>query len=122
MEFENEFGAPLNISDILLQSTDAMTLAAEFKRASPSKGPINMKADILGYCSAYAAAGAKIISVLTEPKHFKGFFNSNIFDYFEQLIISGSLDDLKKVRVALTNTYGNFNRPALLRKDFIFDR
>jgi len=105
VEFENEFGAPLNISDILLQSTDAMTLAAEFKRASPSKGPINMKADILDYCSAYTTAGAKIISILTEPRHFKG-----------------SLDDLKKVRVALTNTYGNFNRPALLRKDFIFDR
>ncbi len=74
MEFENEFGAPLNISDILLQSTDAMTLAAEFKRASPSKGPINMKADILDYCSAYTTAGAKIISILTEPRHFKGFF------------------------------------------------
>ena len=49
-----------------------MAVAAEFKRASPSKGDINMNVDIVTQCLQYGQAGAAIISVLTEFQHFKG--------------------------------------------------
>lgn len=86
----------------LRSSPFSLSLAAEIKRASPSKG------DIAPYISApvqakkYALAGASVISVLTEPAWFKG-----------------SLDDMRAVRQSLE---GMPNRPAVLRKDFIFDK
>lgn len=60
-----------------------MAIAAEFKRASPSKGDIavGLKAGEQG--SLYASVGAAVLSVLTEPKWFKG-----------------SLEDMKEVRLA----------------------
>lgn len=80
-----------------------VALLAEIKRASPSKG------DLVGPNSpsspsialSYALAGASAISVLTEPKWFKG-----------------SLDDMRAVRAAVDALP---NRPAILRKDFILD-
>jgi len=84
-----------------------MTLAAEFKRASPSKGDIASHLHAGEQACVYFGAGASVISVLTEERWFKG-----------------SLEDLKEVRLATTELATNSNnsleqRPAILRKDFI---
>lgn len=83
------------------QSPFKLSLMAEIKRASPSKGVISLDTCAPARARTYALAGASVISVLTEPKWFKG-----------------TIDDLRSVRQALI---GIPNRPALLRKDFIFD-
>ncbi|KAJ8600859.1 hypothetical protein CTAYLR_008207 [Chrysophaeum taylorii] len=75
-----------------------LAIAAEFKRASPSKGPIALEADVAEVAREYAAAGAALISVLTEPEWFRG-----------------SLDDMLAARRAVEGP----DRPAILRKDFI---
>ena len=79
----------------------SMSLMAEIKRASPSKGIISLDTYAPAQAREYAKAGASVISVLTEPDWFKG-----------------SLDDLRGVRQSLE---GIKNRPAVLRKDFVFD-
>ena len=76
-------------------------LMAEIKRASPSKGDIDVGALAAAQARAYALAGAAAISVLTEPAWFKG-----------------SIDDLRAARQAVE---GMPNRPAILRKEFVFD-
>ncbi|ORY84276.1 putative anthranilate synthase multifunctional protein TrpC [Protomyces lactucae-debilis] len=76
-------------------------LMAEIKRASPSKGDIDLGANAASQALLYAQGGASVISVLTEPQWFKG-----------------SLNDLRSVRDVLQ---GMPNPPALLRKDFIID-
>ncbi|KAJ1975980.1 anthranilate synthase / indole-3-glycerol phosphate synthase [Dimargaris xerosporica] len=81
--------------------TQSLAVMAEVKRASPSKGLIQPNAVAADEGLGYAKAGAAVISVLTEPTWFKG-----------------SLDDLKQVRQIIHSLP---NRPALLRKDFIFD-
>lgn len=80
-----------------------MALLAEVKRASPSKGDIvdASSPSAPAIALSYALAGASVISVLTEPKWFKG-----------------SLDDMRAVRAAVDALP---NRPAVLRKDFILD-
>ncbi|KAI5286600.1 bifunctional tryptophan synthase trp1 [Ascosphaera aggregata] len=95
--------APPQISffDRLRQSDYPLSLMAEIKRASPSKGLIAPSACAPAQARKYAKAGASVISVLTEPEWFKG-----------------SIEDLRMVRQALE---GFPNRPAVLRKDFIFD-
>ncbi|SAM04954.1 hypothetical protein [Absidia glauca] len=77
-------------------------LMAEVKRASPSKGPIDIKANAADQALQYALAGASVISVLTEPKWFRG-----------------SLNDMRQVREAVSQLE---HRPCILRKDFIIDR
>jgi anthranilate synthase/indole-3-glycerol phosphate synthase/phosphoribosylanthranilate isomerase len=76
-------------------------IMAEIKRASPSKGEIDIEASAAVQARTYALAGAAAISVLTEPEWFKG-----------------SIDDLRVARQAVE---GMPNRPAILRKEFIFD-
>jgi indole-3-glycerol phosphate synthase/phosphoribosylanthranilate isomerase len=76
-----------------------MALAAEFKRASPSKGDIAEHLDAGEQAQKYASAGANIISVLTEPRWFKG-----------------SLEDMTQVRLQTTGQV--YPRPAVLRKEF----
>ncbi len=49
-----------------------MTLIAELKRASPSKGMINAGCDLTHQAHIYQQAGVKVISVLTEQSYFKG--------------------------------------------------
>lgn len=95
--------APPQISfpDRLRQSPYQLALMAEIKRASPSKGIISLSTCAPEQARKYAKAGASTISVLTEPEWFKG-----------------SIDDLRAVRQSLA---GMPNRPAVLRKEFIFD-
>lgn len=99
----------LNLSPPLIDFVDRLrttpetspALMAEIKRASPSKGPIALKANAAQQALTYAIAGASVVSVLTEPTWFKG-----------------SLLDMRLVRQALDALP---NRPAVLRKDFIVD-
>jgi indole-3-glycerol phosphate synthase len=74
----------------------AISIIAEFKRRSPSKGPIRADANLIEVVQSYQAGGAVGISVLTEE------------DYF-----AGSLDDLRQAKAAVDL--------PVLRKDFVFD-
>ena len=78
-----------------------LRLIAEIKRASPSRGPIAPGLDAAERARAYRDAGAAAVSVLTEPTFF-----------------GGSVADLAAAADALG---GDPGRPALLRKDFVFD-
>lgn len=91
----------ISFLDRLRLSPFKLSLMAEIKRASPSKGVISLSACAPAQARTYALAGASVISVLTEPEWFKG-----------------SIEDLRSVRQALA---GMPNRPAILRKEFIFD-
>jgi indole-3-glycerol phosphate synthase len=71
-----------------------VAVIAEVKRASPSKGAMAAIADPAALAVDYEAGGARVISVLTEPRRF-----------------GGSLEDLVAVREAV--------RVPLLRKDFV---
>lgn len=95
--------APPQISlvDRLKQSPFDVALLAEIKRGSPSKGIFALDIDAPSQARKYALAGASVISVLTEPEWFKG-----------------SVEDLRAVRQVLN---GMTNRPAVLRKEFIFE-
>lgn len=95
--------APPQISLVerLRQSPFDVALMAEIKRASPSKGIFALDIDAPTQARKYALAGASVISVLTEPEWFKG-----------------SIEDLRAVRQVLN---GMPNRPAVLRKEFIFE-
>ena len=73
-----------------------MSVIAEVKRSSPSKGDLAKIIDPAGLASKYQSAGASAISVLTEERRFKG-----------------SLSDLVKVREAV--------QIPILRKDFMID-
>jgi len=73
---------------------DGLSLIAEVKRASPSKGALADIADPASLARTYAEAGATAISVLTEQRRF-----------------GGSLDDLDAVRSAVS--------VPVLRKDFM---
>ena len=77
-----------------LARTDRLNVIAECKRRSPSRGVLRSEYDPSSIASAYAAAGAAAISVLTEPTFF-----------------DGSLEHLRAVRAAV--------QTPLLRKDFI---
>jgi indole-3-glycerol phosphate synthase len=73
-----------------------MSLIAEVKRASPSKGALASIVDPAALAEKYATAGATMISVLTERRRF-----------------GGSLDDLVAVRSRV--------EIPVLRKDFMVD-
>lgn len=79
-----------------IEGDEPLSVIAEFKKASPSRGLINAEADPAETALAYEAGGAAAVSVLTEP------------DYFH-----GSLDDLRAIRRAVSI--------PILRKDFIVD-
>lgn len=91
----------ISLTSRLKRSPYPLSLMAEIKRASPSKGIIAASTCAPGQARKYAMTGASVISVLTEPEWFKG-----------------SIDDLRSVRQSLE---GLSDRPAVLRKEFIFD-
>lgn len=86
--------APLDLAEAL--RGDGLSVIAEIKKASPSKGVIRPDFEPEAFARQYEAHGAAAISVLTDPEHFQG-----------------SLDYLEAVR-------GVSSLP-LLRKDFIID-
>ena len=103
--WKSSHGAPLNLAEVITSKQPAMCLAAEFKRASPSKGLIAAHLDSAEQGVKYSDAGAGVISVLTEERWFKG-----------------SLDDLRGIRLATqksANGGASRGRPAVLRKDFV---
>lgn len=89
------------VERITKHSKGKVALMAEIKRASPSKGAIGMSVHAPSQAKLYAEAGASTISVLTEPHWFKG-----------------TIGDLQNARLAVDKVS---NRPAILRKEFIFD-
>ncbi|EEH06500.1 anthranilate synthase multifunctional enzyme [Histoplasma capsulatum G186AR] len=91
----------ISFPDRLRQTPFSLSLMAEIKRASPSKGLISLSTCAPAQARKYAIVGASVISVLTEPEWFKG-----------------SIEDLRAVRQSLE---GLPNRPAVLRKEFIFN-
>jgi indole-3-glycerol phosphate synthase len=96
-EAESRRGERRSFLDALRRPPGAPLRAiAEVKQASPSAGTIRESYDPAGIAASYAEAGASAISVLTEPRRFRG-----------------SVDDLARVRerVAL----------PLLLKDFVVD-
>ncbi|KAE9335434.1 Tryptophan biosynthesis protein [Phytophthora fragariae] len=102
---EAVYGSALRVLDRLnapaKEGWSDIALAAEFKRASPSKGDIATELNLQEQVKSYADAGASMISVLTEPKWFKG-----------------SLEDMQAARDVVQ---GMSARPAILRKDFIIN-
>lgn len=73
---------------------DEVSVIAEVKRASPSKGALAAIADPAALAGDYEAGGARVISVLTEKRRF-----------------GGSLEDLAAVREVV--------QIPVLRKDFV---
>jgi len=55
-----------------LQGNNGISLIAEIKMASPSRGIFPVKFSITELASAYASAGASAISIVTEPRYFHG--------------------------------------------------
>jgi indole-3-glycerol phosphate synthase len=94
---------PLNFFEAL--NSPGVSLIAECKKASPSKGLLVPNYDPLGLAQIYTRAGASAISVLTDKRHFQG-----------------SLEDLRGIKEEmLEERETGFNRKIpLLRKDFIF--
>jgi indole-3-glycerol phosphate synthase len=77
-------------------SSDLVSVIAEIKRATPSKGILRRDFDPASLARAYAKGGARAISVLTDARFFQG-----------------GADDLRKAREA--------SDLPILRKDFVID-
>lgn len=78
-----------------------VSVIAEFKRASPSKGAIAAGADPDTVARAYLAGGAAAVSILTDERFFQG-----------------SLSDLRRVAAL---AHATEPPAAVLRKDFVID-
>lgn len=86
--------APAPLDGAAALRADGVSVIAEVKRSSPSKGALAAIADPAALAVDYQAGGASVISVLTEQRRF-----------------GGSLQDFQAVRAAV--------EVPLLRKDFI---
>jgi indole-3-glycerol phosphate synthase len=91
--------APVDVASALRQ--DTVTVIAEIKRASPSRGWFPVEFEPADVAREYLAGGAAMISCLTDGPFFQG-----------------SLADLDAV-VAVTGT--DAGRVGVLRKDFMID-
>jgi len=58
----------------VIENNDGLAIIAEIKRASPSKGDLNLDVDIEKQARIYENSGASAISVLTDQTFFKGSF------------------------------------------------
>ncbi len=74
---------------LALKHTNRISIIAEVKFASPSKGKIRNNASPVDIALEYQGAGADALSVLTDKKHFSGSFEtmSNIRDFVELPIL-----------------------------------
>lgn len=61
-----------SLYQIIHNAPERMHVIGEVKRASPSKGAINMEVDIVKQAKSYEEAGVSAISVLTDEVFFKG--------------------------------------------------
>jgi indole-3-glycerol phosphate synthase len=86
--------APSPYDALAALKADGVSVIAEVKRASPSRGEMAEIGDPAGLAGDYEAGGARVISVLTEQRRF-----------------GGSLEDLAAVRRAV--------QIPVLRKDFV---
>jgi len=86
--------APSPLDAMAALKAEGVSVIAEVKRASPSRGQMAAISDPAALAADYEAGGAKVISVLTESRRF-----------------GGSLDDLDAVRRAV--------QVPVLRKDFV---
>lgn len=91
----SEAAAPLDVLGVL-GARGSVSLIAEVKRRSPSKGDLAAIPDPADLAAAYEAGGASVVSVLTEHRRF-----------------GGSLADLDAVRARVS--------VPVLRKDFVVD-
>ncbi|WP_126427286.1 indole-3-glycerol phosphate synthase TrpC [Brevibacillus marinus] len=80
----------------LVESARPVSVIAEVKKASPSKGVIRADFDPLAIAGAYAAASVEAISVLTDESYFQGSLS-----YLQQI--------------------SRFAAAPVLRKDFLID-
>jgi indole-3-glycerol phosphate synthase len=88
--------APLPLDFYAALKAPGVSLIAECKKASPSKGLMVRDYNAVKLAKTYERAGAGAISVLTDGRHFQG-----------------SLEDLRDVKEAV--------KIPVLRKDFTFD-
>ncbi len=86
--------APSPLDALAALKAEGVSVIAEVKRASPSRGAMAAIDDPAALAADYEIGGARVISVLTERRRF-----------------GGSLDDLAAVRRAV--------QVPLLRKDFV---
>jgi indole-3-glycerol phosphate synthase len=86
--------APSPLDALAALKAEGVSVIAEVKRASPSRGAMAAIDDPAALAGDYEAGGARVISVLTEQRRF-----------------GGSLDDLASVRRAV--------QIPVLRKDFV---
>ncbi len=91
---------PLDLAAALARP--GVSLIAEVKRASPSKGMLRPNLDPVRLATTYAANGAAALSILTDEHFFQG-----------------GLSDLSQVKQAIESEKRSLL--PILRKDFIFD-
>ncbi|MDD6384810.1 MAG: indole-3-glycerol phosphate synthase TrpC [Streptococcus hyointestinalis] len=77
--------------DYVKAHNDRIHVIAEVKKASPSLGAINMDVDLLEQARNYEAAGASMISVLTDEPFFKGHI-----DYLREISDEVAIPTLNK--------------------------